>query len=136
MSLHNNICIIYISEEETDFFSTHTGGFYHIANASEPGAITSLGYPFSYQSSIMYIWKITSANRLKVRITFVDISLHELMVRIILPPSREKWHSDITHSVMWRTPIRNKKVYTTRNILTVIDVTSVKKCRPWSDAAS
>ena len=36
---------------------------------------------------------------------------------------------------MLKTPVRNQNVFTARNIC-VIDVTSVKRCRAWSDAAS
>jgi len=60
---------------------------------------------------------------------------HHCIVHI-WPASHEKGPSDISHSVdldqpytMLKTPIRNQIVYTARNIC-VIDVTSVKKCRP------
>jgi len=61
---------------------------------------------------------------------------------IIWPTSREKWPRDITNSVdkvqpnmICKTAIRNPIGYTKRNIC-AIDVTSVKKCWLWLDAAS
>jgi len=73
-----------ISEEDTDFFSTLVGGYLKFIDARESAEIASLGYPFMYQSRKVYLWKLSSTNRLFVRITFVDIALHKSMVRMIM----------------------------------------------------
>ena len=73
----------YILGGDSDFIPTDNGAHYNVIEASRPGEIASLGYPFYYQSNMIYVWKITSDDGLKVRITFVDIALHQSKVRII-----------------------------------------------------
>ena len=80
--MSDNVSFQNISELDTDFFSTLDGGYFKFVDAIEPGRITSLGYPFMYQSRLTYLWQIWARNKLYVRITFVDISLHQSKVRI------------------------------------------------------